>query len=145
RDIFDPHVVAHGGRVFKLLGDGALVEFTSVVSAIQCAQEIQDATDTAPGAPDIGRIRYRIGINLGEVMMEGDDIYGDGVNVAARLKSLASPGGVAISRNAREQLGGKVAADFEDLGEHAVKNIERLVHVFALRGSNVAIAPAVAA
>src|SRR5215475_3664695 len=89
RDIFDPHVSAHGGRIFKLLGDGALVEFTSVVSAIQCAQEIQDATDGATESSDLDRIRYRIGINLGEVMMEGDDIYGDGVNVAARLQALA--------------------------------------------------------
>src|SRR5215475_7648783 len=101
RDVFDPRVAAHGGRIFKLLGDGALVEFTSVVSAVQCAQEIQDATDAGSEFPGADRIRYRIGINLGEVMMDGDDIYGDGVNVAARLQSLASPGGVAISRNVR--------------------------------------------
>ncbi len=131
--IFDPRVAAHGGRIFKLMGDGALMEFASVVSAIQCAQEIQAATEAAPDPDGAGRIRYRIGINLGEVMMEGDDIYGDGVNVAARLQSLAAPGGIATSRVVRDQVAGKVAVDFEDLGEHSVKNIERPVHVFALR------------
>ena len=136
-DIFDPRVAAHGGRIFKLMGDGALMEFASVVSAIQCAQEIQEATEAAPDPGGNGRIRYRIGINLGEVMVEGDDIYGDGVNVAARLQSLASPGGVATSRAVRDQVAGKVPVDFEDLGKHAIKNIERPVHVFALRGSNV--------
>jgi adenylate cyclase len=116
-----------------LMGDGALVEFASIVSAIQCAQEIQQATEAAPDSGGAGRIRYRIGINLGEVMVEGDDIYGDGVNVAARLQSLAPPGGVSISRVVRDQAAGKIAIDFEDLGEHSIKNIERPVHVFAVR------------
>ena len=140
--IFDPRVAAHGGRIFKLMGDGALVEFASIVSAIQCAQEIQAASEAAPDPGGTGRIRYRIGINLGEVMVEGDDIYGEGVNVAARLQSLAAPGGVAVSRTVREQVAGKVAVDFEDLGEHTVKNIERPVHVFALRAASAASAPA---
>ncbi len=143
-EIFEPRVAAHGGRVFKLMGDGALVEFASVVSAIQCAQEIQAATEAAPDSPGTGRIRYRIGINLGEVMMEGNDIYGDGVNVAARLQSLASPGGVAVSRLVRDQASGKISVDFDDLGEHTVKNIERPVHVFALRPATTAAAPPLA-
>jgi adenylate cyclase len=141
-EIFDPRVASHGGRIFKLMGDGALVEFASVVSAIQCAQEIQAATEAVPDAAEAGRIHYRIGINLGEVMIEGDDIYGDGVNVAARLQSLAAPGGVTTSGVVREQVAGKVAIDFEDLGEHSVRNLERPVHVFALRGPTAAVAPA---
>ncbi len=136
--IFEPRVAAHGGRIFKLMGDGALAEFTSVVAALDCAREIQEETDGTAHLPGLEPIRYRIGINLGEVLVEGDDIYGDGVNVATRLQALAAPGGVAISRNVREQVDGKVAADFEDLGEHTIKNIERPVHVFALRGAHVA-------
>ena len=133
--IFDPCVAAHGGRIVKLMGDGALVEFASVVSAVNCAREIQRATEAGSAMPGIDPLRYRIGINLGEVIVEGDDIYGDGVNVAARLQALAEPGGVALSRTVRDQAVGKVAADFDDLGEHAVKNIARPVHVFALRAS----------
>ena len=130
--IFDPRVAAHGGRVFKLMGDGALVEFGSVVAAVNCAREIQSLTASAPAAPGEEPLRYRIGLNLGEVIVEGDDIYGDGVNVAARLQTLAPPGGVAVSRTVRDQAAGKGDFGFDDLGEHAVKNIERPVHVFAL-------------
>ena len=130
--IFDPCVVAHGGRIFKLMGDGTLAEFGSVVSAIQCAKEIQESTDAVLDAPGTERIRYRIGINLGEIIVEGEDIYGDGVNVATRLQALAEPGGIVVSRNVREQVTGKIPLEFDDLGEHAVKNIERPVHVFAL-------------
>jgi adenylate cyclase len=139
--IFDPRVAAHGGRIVKLMGDGALVEFGSVVSAVECAREIQQATDAQTGAPEAERIRYRIGINLGEVIVEGDDIYGDGVNVAARLQALAEPGGVALSRTVRDQVAGKLACDFEDLGEHTVKNITRPVHVFAVRAAAAGSAP----
>jgi len=130
--VFDPRVAANGGRIFKLMGDGALAEFPSVVAAVSCAREIQDLT-AASGAPDGERLRYRIGLNLGEVIVEGDDIYGDGVNVAARLQTLAEPGGVVVSRTVRDQVAGKGDFAFDDLGEHAVKNIERPVHVFALR------------
>jgi len=130
--IFDPSVAANGGRVFKLMGDGALVEFPSVVAAVSCAREIQAMTAKA-GAPDAERLRYRIGLNLGEVIVEGDDIYGDGVNVAARLQAMAEPGGVIVSKTVRDQVAGKGDFAFDDLGEHAVKNIERPVHVFALR------------
>ncbi|MGH8714263.1 MAG: tetratricopeptide repeat protein [Casimicrobiaceae bacterium] len=129
--IFDPRVAAHGGRIVKLMGDGALVEFTSVVAAVNCAHEIQQATEAGSSGPN--HIRYRIGITLGEVVVEGDDIYGDGVNVAARLQALAAPGGVAVSRTVRDQAAGKVPVEFDDLGEHTVRNIERPVHVFALR------------
>ena len=130
--IFDPHVATHGGRVFKLMGDGALVEFSSVVAAVNCALAIQEATEKA-GADHVKPIRYRVGINLGEVIIEGDDIYGDGVNVAARIQMLAPEGGVALSRLVRDQVKGKLPFEFDDMGEHTVKNIETPVHVFFVR------------
>jgi adenylate cyclase len=108
KTIFDPRVAANGGRIVKLMGDGALVEFGSVVSAVNCAHDIQQATEAEGVASETDRIRYRIGITLGEVIVEGDDIYGDGVNVAARLQALATPGGVAVSRTVRDQVAGKV-------------------------------------
>src|SRR6266568_4033925 len=120
--IFDPCVAAEGGRVVKLMGDGALVEFSSVIAAVSCALAIQEATARAePERAEATRIRYRIGINLGDVIVEGDDIYGEGVNVAARLQVLAPVGGIAVSRNVSDQVAGKVAAAFEDLGLHTVK------------------------
>ncbi len=132
--IFDPSVATHGGRIVKLMGDGALVEFGSVVAAVECALAIQEATARAePERADAKRIRYRIGINLGDVIVEGNDIYGEGVNVAARLQALAPVGGVAISLTVRDHVAGKVLCAFEDLGEHTVKNIQRPVHVFCLQ------------
>ena len=133
RELFDPCIARHDGRIVKLMGDGVLVEFGSVVSAVQCALEIQQGNraeaQRARGEP----IRYRIGINLGEVIVDGDDIYGDGVNVAARLQALAEPDGIAVARSVREQVAGKLPAEFIDRGEHAVKNIARPIHVFAAR------------
>src|SRR5450432_2305330 len=135
-DIFDPCVAAHGGRLIKLMGDGALVEFPSVIDAVKCAVAIQDATLQAEAErPDAERIRYRIGVNLGDVIVQGDDIYGEGVNVASRLESLAPAGGIALSRTVRDQVEGKVPGAFEDLGEHTVKNIERPVHVFSVHSA----------
>ena len=132
--IFDPKVAAHGGRVFKLLGDGALVEFPSVVAAVNCALAIQEATAQAePQLAAEKRIRYRIGVNLGDIIIDEDDIYGEGVNVAARLQVLAPVGGVAVSGVVRDQVEGKSPCEFDDMGEHTVKNIERPVHVFAVR------------
>src|SRR5665213_1717838 len=130
--IFDPHVTINGGRLFKLMGDGALVEFPSVIAAVNCALAIQDATEKAQNG-DAKPIRYRIGINSGEVIVEGDDIYGEGVNVAARIQALAPVGGVAISRVVRDQVAGKAPCTFDDMGEHTVKNIEAPVHVFSVR------------
>jgi adenylate cyclase len=130
--IFDPHVNINGGRVFKLIGDGALAEFPSVIAAVNCALAIQDATEKAGGDKPI---RYRIGINLGEVIVEGDDIYGEGVNVAARIQALAPVGGVAVSRIVYDQAKGKVPFAFDDMGEHSVKNIEAPVHVFSVRAA----------
>ncbi|HEY2886250.1 MAG TPA: adenylate/guanylate cyclase domain-containing protein [Rhizomicrobium sp.] len=134
KTIFDPQVATHGGRVFKLMGDGALVEFSSVVSAVDCALAIQEATEQG-GAKNANSIRYRIGINLGEVIVEGDDIYGDGVNVAVRIQMLAPEGGVVLSRLVRDQMKGKLPFEFDDMGEHTVKNIESPVHVFSVRAA----------
>jgi len=142
KTVFDPHVATHGGRIVKLMGDGALVEFTSVVAAITCALEIQHAMAAAePALPDDERLRYRIGINLGDVIVDGDDIYGEGVNVAARLQTLAPVGGIACSGIVRDQVDGKVQAEFDDLGEHTVKNIERPVRVYATRAGTHASKP----
>ena len=125
KNVFDPRVAAHGGRIVKLMGDGALIEFGSVVSAIHCAHEIQQATEAAPTFSEAERIRYRIGITLGEVIVEGDDIYGEGVNVAARLQAIAPVGGIAVSATVREQAAGKVPCAFEDRGENIVKGLQR--------------------
>lgn len=135
--VFDPHVTIHGGRVFKLIGDGALAEFPSVIAAVECALAIQQATDADDGGEK--RIRYRIGINLGEVVVEGDDIYGEGVNVAARIQALAPVGGVALSRVVKDQIEGKARCSLEDMGEHTVKNIERPVHVFCAHAASAAL------
>src|SRR5262249_4004209 len=98
RSVVEPRIAAHNGRIVKLMGDGALVEFGSVVDAVASAAEIQRAmVDAEPGMPDERRVRFRIGINLGDIMIDDDDIYGDGVNVAARVQSLAAPGGIAVS------------------------------------------------
>jgi adenylate cyclase len=134
--IFDPNVTAHRGRVFKLMGDGALAEFPSVVEAVNCALAIQDAmAHVEPDMPLEGRIQYRIGINLGDIIVEGDDIYGDGVNIASRLQSLAPVGGVALSGVVRDQVEGKTPCVFEDMGEHTVKKLERPIRVFSVRAA----------
>jgi adenylate cyclase len=114
--VFDPCIAAHGGRPVKLMGDGALVEFTSVIAAVNCALAIQEATARAePELAEAKRILYRIGINLGDVIVDGDDIYGEGVNVAARLQAMAPVGGIALSATVRDHVVGKVACAFEDL------------------------------
>jgi len=133
-DLIDPSIATHGGRIVKLMGDGALVEFGSVVDAVNCAVDIQRALAKAePDTAPEHRVRFRIGINLGDVIVDGDDIYGDGVNVAARLQTLASPGGIAVSSTVREHVGSKSAITFDDFGEHEVKNIERRVKVYMVR------------
>jgi adenylate cyclase len=131
-DVLEPRVAEQGGRIVKFMGDGALVEFASVVGAVRCALEVQDALSD-------GGLKLRIGVNVGDVLVEGDDIFGDGVNVAARLQTLAAPGGIAISHAVREQTAGKIDAPFEDIGAHQVKNIERPLHVFAWGGANLPV------
>ncbi len=133
-ELIEPKLAAHRGRIVKLMGDGLLVEFASVVAAVLCAAEIQSAIATANAeVPEDRRLTFRIGINLGDVMVEGDDIYGDGVNVAARLESLAAPGAVYISGDAYRQVRNKLDFGFEDLGERQVKNITEPVRIYAVK------------
>src|SRR6516225_1542634 len=124
RELLDPKIGEHSGRIVKTTGDGLLVEFPSVVDAVRCAAELQRTMiDREAGMPEDRRIRFRMGINLGDVIAEDDDIFGDGVNVAARLEALAEPGGICISRTVRDQVRDKLSFAFEDLGEQSVKNI----------------------
>jgi len=139
-DLIDPIIAEHRGRVVKLMGDGALVEFASVVDAVTCAAAIQTGMTERNGyVPEGERMDLRIGVNLGDIIVEGSDIYGDGVNVASRLEALAEPGGICVSGFVFDQVKGKVAFDFVDLGERQVKNIEQSVRVYRITlGSEVA-------
>jgi adenylate cyclase len=125
---FDPTVAAHNGRIVKLIGDGALVEFGSVVDAVNCALAVQRAI--AEAADEAPKLAIRIGINLGDIIIEGDDIYGDGVNVAARLEPLAEPGGVCVSSIVNESVGSRIEVTFSDGGEVRVKNIDRPIRIW---------------
>jgi len=129
--VLEPLIAAHRGRIVKLMGDGFLVEFASVVDAVACALAWQEAVTAheAEGDED-ARFRFRIGLNLGDVIVEGDDLYGDGVNIAARLEAQAEPGGICLSGDAYRQAKGKVDVDFEDLGEQELKNVAEPVRVY---------------
>ena len=130
----DALVTKHGGRIVKTTGDGVLLEFPLVVDAVECAIAVQTVmAERNDDVPQNRRMLYRIGINLGDILIEGDDILGDGVNVAARLESIAEPGGICISSSAYEQVRGKVPVEFADLGEQSLKNIDRPVRVYAAR------------
>ena len=143
RELIDPKIGEHRGRIVKTTGDGMLAEFPSVVDAVRCAAELQRAMiDREAGMPEDRRIKFRIGINLGDVIVEDRDIFGDGVNVAARLEALAEPGGICISRMVRDQIRDKLPYAFNDVGEQSVKNIARPVRVYALPPENVADLPA---
>jgi class 3 adenylate cyclase len=127
----NPLVAQHGGRVVKTTGDGVLIEFGSVVGALQCAIALQElAAERGAGIADDRRMDWRIGIHLGDVLVEGDDILGDGVNIAARLEGIAEPGGICISEDAFCQVRGKIEAEFTDIGEQSLKNIERPLRVY---------------
>jgi adenylate cyclase len=131
REVVDPAIEAFHGRIIKLMGDGALVEFASVVDAVQCAATIQrKITNHNQGIPDTQQIRFRIGVNLGDIIVDGDDIYGDGVNVAARLEGLAEPGGICISGTAFDQTRHKANVGFAALGEQRLKNIPDPIRVY---------------
>jgi adenylate cyclase len=143
RELVNPKIKEHRGRIVKNTGNGFLTEFPSVVDAVRCAVEVQRGmVDREPDVPEERRIRFRIGVNLGDVIAEEHDIFGDGVNVAARLEALSNPGGLCISRTARDHIRDKLAYAFEDLGEQSVKNIARPVRVYALRPEAVADLPA---
>jgi TolB-like protein/class 3 adenylate cyclase len=143
RQLVDPKIEEHRGHIVKNTGDGMLAEFASVVDAVRCAAEVQRGMiDREPPVPDERRIRFRIGINLGDIIAEGGDIFGDGVNVAARLEALAEPGGICVSGTVRDHIRDKLPYPFEDRGEQSVKNIARPVRVYALRPEAVAELPA---
>jgi TolB-like protein/Flp pilus assembly protein TadD len=140
--LVDPKIKEHRGRTVKNTGDGLLAEFPSVVDAVRCAAEVQRGMiDREPEVPDEWRIRFRIGINLGDVIVEEHDIFGDGVNVAARLEALAEPGGICVSGTVRDHIGDRLPYAFEDMGEQSVKNIARPVRVFALRPEGITSLP----
>ncbi len=130
-EFIDGKVAEHQGRIVKLTGDGILVEFSSVVNAVACAAELQRGLQerNASRPPD-RRIEFRVGINLGDVIVDGDDIYGDGVNVAVRLEGIAEPGGITVSQSVRDQVGNRLELTFEDRGEQELKNIEKPIRVY---------------
>jgi adenylate cyclase len=130
----DPLIAEHSGRVVKTTGDGLLIEFGSVVGAVECALALQRlAAEQNAAVPSERRMEWRIGVHLGDVLVEGDDILGDGVNIAARLEGIAEPGGISISDDAFRQVRGKVEAEFADLGEQSLKNITRPLRVYSVR------------
>ncbi len=146
RELIDPTIAAHSGRIVKLMGDGALVEFASAVDAVTCAIEIQrQLREHDAGSTKATPIQFRIGVNVGDIIIEGEDILGDGVNIAARIEGIAEPGGISISEDAWRQVQGKVAANFVDAGEQSLKNIARPVRVYHVelgkQGTTEPIAP----
>src|SRR5689334_4604177 len=141
-ELVNPKIAEHRGRIVKNTGDGFLAEFASVVDAVRCAVEIQRGmAGREPEVPEEQRIEFRVGINLGDVIAEEHDIFGDGVNVAARLEALAEPGGVYVSRVVRDQVRDRLDYTFEDLGEQQVKNIARPVRVYSVRLEGTADVP----
>ena len=132
-ELVDAKISEHRGRIVKLTGDGMLVEFPSVVNAVACAADVQrKMRERNVDVPEARRIEFRVGVNLGDVIVEGDDILGDGVNVAARLEGIAPPGGIAISATVRDHVGNRLDLAFEDMGEQALKNIDRPVRVYSV-------------
>jgi adenylate cyclase len=133
-DVIDPKITEHRGRIVKTTGDGLLVEFSSVVDALRCAtQWQQEMAERNVGTPDDKRIEFRIGVHQGDIVVEDDDIFGDGVNVAARLEALAEPGGICVSARVQEDAAGRLDLTFDDLGEQSLKNIARSVRVYRVR------------
>jgi adenylate cyclase len=138
-EVVNPKIAEHHGRVVKTIGDGVLAEFASIVDAVRCAGEIQHMmADRDLDVADERRIQFRIGVNLGDVIADGDDIFGDGVNIAARLEGLAAPGGICVSGTVCDHIGDRLPYAFEDMGEQSFKNIRRPVRAYALRPEPVA-------
>ena len=135
RELFDPLVERFRGRIFKVIGDGIMAEFQSVVDAVRCAVEIQGGMVQRGFGPRQKRMMFRIGINLGDVIATGGDLYGDGVNIAARLESIAPHGGICISGPVFDQIKNKLQLDYEDLGEQTVKNIAEPLRVYRIQSS----------
>ena len=134
KEVFDPKLAEHNGRIVKTTGDGVLVEFASAVDAVQHAVEVQRAlAKRNEDVPSERRIELRIGINVGDIIVEDDDIYGDGVNIAARLEGLAEPGGICISGTVFDQVGKKLELPYDDIGPQVVKNISEPVRTYRVR------------
>src|SRR5262245_9627908 len=133
-EVIDPKITEHRGRIVKTTGDGLLVEFSSVVDALRCAAQWQYAmAEQNAAAPGDTRIEFRIGVHQGDIVVEDDDIFGDGVNVAARLEGLAEPGGIYVSARVQEDVAGRLDLTFDDLGEQSLKNIARPIYVYRVR------------
>jgi adenylate cyclase len=138
-ELIDPMIASHHGRLVKTTGDGLLIEFSSVVDALRSATEIQAGmVDRNGTVPQSERIEFRMGLNVGDVVVEDGDIFGDGVNVAARLEGLAEPGGICVSARVQEDAAGRLDLAFEDMGEQSLKNIARPVRVYRVRGPRTA-------
>jgi adenylate cyclase len=143
RQLIDPKIAEYRGRIVKTTGDGALVEFASAVDAVRCAVEVQRAmADRNAHLPDTTRIEFRIGINVGDIVSDKGDIFGDGVNIAARLEGFSEPGGICVSSRVQEDVEGKLEISFEDAGEQQLKNISRPVRVFRVRPGKSTISAA---
>ena len=143
RELIDPKIAEHRGRVVRIMGDGILIEFPSVVDAVRCATEVQRAmAERNAEIPDEKRIEFRVGINLGDIIIDTDDIHGEGVNITARLESIAEPGGICISESSYQQVRDKIDIRFEDMGEQQLKNIARPVRVFRIAASVIGRATA---
>src|SRR5436853_3173363 len=132
KNLVNPKISEHNGRIFKLTGDGILIEFPSVVSAVACAVDIQSAMRTRNATEPAAPIEFRVGVNLGDIIVEDGDIFGDGVNVAARLESIAPVGGITVSQSVRDHVGNRLGLTFEDMGERRLKNIERPIRVYSI-------------
>src|SRR5262249_29290198 len=139
RELIDPSIAAFRGRIVKTTGDGMLVEFPSAVDAVTCAMAIQSNMDER-NATAAQKITFRIGINVGDIIIDGDDIFGDGVNVAARVENECEPGGVYLADDAFRQVQGKTPFAFDDMGERSLKNIDRAVRIYAVRTSEREVA-----
>src|SRR3984893_14265635 len=145
-ELVDPKIREHHGRIVKTTGDGVLAEFASVVDAVRCAGEIQCAmADRDLDLAEDHRLRFRIGVNLGDVIADGGDIYGDGVNIAVRLEGVAAPGGICVSGTVRDHIGDRLPYTFEDMGEQRVKNIARPVRAYAFSPEGTAGFPTASA
>src|SRR5215469_4911409 len=143
RELVEPKIKEHRDRIVKNTGDGLLAEFASVVDAVRCATEVQAGmTERNAPVPADNRIEFRIGLHQGDVVIEDDDIFGDAVNIAARLEALAEPGGICVSARVRGDASGKLDLGFEDMGQRQLKNIARPIRVYALRPGGVVDLPA---
>ncbi|HVE51167.1 MAG TPA: adenylate/guanylate cyclase domain-containing protein [Casimicrobiaceae bacterium] len=139
RELIDPKIAEYEGPIVKTLGDGLLLEFRSVVDAVRCAADVQRGmAERNADVPDERRIKFRVGINVGDIIIDEGDIFGDGVNVAARIQTLAEPGGICVSRVVRDHVLDKLSFAFEAMGEQEVRNIARPVEIYAVRAGSAA-------